>query len=86
MYSQAPLLSARLGTKWLHALPAARLSILYCHGAAVSRSEIEKQVAFEMRALNIELVGFPRLRRRKYRVAFHNAQIRAYMLLMVFCQ
>ena len=44
------------------------------------------QVAFEMRALNIELVGFPRLRRRKYRVAFHNAQIRAYMLLMVFCQ
>ena len=32
------------------ALPAALVSILYCHGAAVSRFEIEKQVAFKMRA------------------------------------
>ena len=31
----------------------------------------------------IELVGLSHLRRRKYRVASHNAQIRAYMLLMV---
>ena len=37
MYSQAPLLSTELGTKWPHALPAARLNILYCHGAAVLR-------------------------------------------------
>ena len=32
----------------IHTLSAPRLNILYCHGAAVSRFEIEKQVAFKM--------------------------------------
>lgn len=32
----------------INTLSAPRVSILYCHGAAVSRFEIEKQVAFKM--------------------------------------
>ena len=40
-------------------LPVVRLSILYCHGAAVSRFEIEKQVAFKMRMLRNVSYAYP---------------------------
>ena len=38
---------SRLGNGGIHTLSAPQVSILYCHGAVISRFEIGKQVAFK---------------------------------------
>ena len=56
-HKHSPFRKTRNGC--IAALSAAGLSILYCHGAAVSRFEIEKQVAFKMRMLRNVSYAYP---------------------------